>query len=113
MTLALKTAEPILAGSTGRRGDTASDDLRGQVDQFGVLAPRAHGDRDVPAGAQHGRTPGEDAGGPRQQAVVADIGEVAAVERVAVAVVVLVHLAVAAGSPAVTACPCVDGPRGG
>jgi hypothetical protein len=70
--------------------DTAGEDLGGQVDQFGVLAPGADGDRDVPAGSQERRGAGEDFGEAGEEAVVADVGEVAAVEGVAVAVVELV-----------------------
>ena len=35
--------------------DAAGEDLGGQVDEFGVLAPGADGDGDVPAGPQERR----------------------------------------------------------
>ena len=44
-----------------------------------------------PPGRRNGASAGEDSGEPGQQAVVADVGEVAAVEGVAVEVVVLLH----------------------
>jgi hypothetical protein len=72
----------------------AGEDLGGQVDQFGVFAPGADGDRDVPSGPQVCRGGGKDFGEAGQEAVVADVGEVAAVEGVAVEVVVFEGLSV-------------------
>jgi hypothetical protein len=85
----------------------AGKDLGGQVDQFCVFAPRADGDGDVPARPEVAGQSGEDAGEPGEQPVVADVGEVPAVEGVAVEDLWI---------PVVwdtDTCPWVDGPYGG
>ena len=93
--------DEVVVGGAGKESDAAfgwgeagvaaaGEDLGGQVDEFGVFAPGADGDDDVTAGSQVGDEVGEDAGEAGEQAVVADVGEVAAVEGVAVAVEVLV-----------------------
>lgn len=82
--------------------DAAGEDLGRQVDEFGVFAPGAQGDHDMPAGPQERDGGGEDFGEAGQKAMVADVGEVAAIEKVAVAVVVFVHPALGGGTdPAV------------
>jgi len=65
----------------------AGHDLGGEVDEFAVLAPRPHGDHDMPAGAEQGGGFGEDAGEPGEQPVVGEVGQVGPVGVVAVAVV--------------------------
>src|SRR6185436_12708012 len=94
--VAARVGDPAEQGHTALDRDEAGVacagfDLGGQVDQLGVFPPRAHGDHDPAVGAQVGRGEGEDAGEPGEQAVVADVGQVAAVEQVTVAVVALVH----------------------
>lgn len=76
-------------------------DLGWEVDEFGVFAPGAEGDDDVAAGAEVGGGGGEDAGEAGEESVVADVGEVASVEGVAVAMEPLVHAGVAGGDSAV------------
>jgi len=78
--------------------DAAGQDLGRQVDEFGVFSPGAQGDHDMPARSQERRGGGEDPGEAGQQAVVADVGQVAAIEKVAVAVVVFVHPALRRGT---------------
>ena len=114
-----RATNPPVLGDPAEQGDAAFDrdqpggaaaggDLGGQVDQFGVFPPGPHGDHDPPAGAQERGGEGEDAGEPGQQPVVADVGQVPAVEQVPVEVVALVH----PGGSVVT-WPWVEGPYGG
>ncbi|MFD4440524.1 hypothetical protein ACFWPK_12190 [Nocardia sp. NPDC058519] len=79
--------DEVAVCEAAEEGDT---DVGREVDQFGVLEPGAGGDHNVAAGAEVGDGFGEDAGEAEEQAVEADLGEVAAVEDRAVAVVAFV-----------------------
>lgn len=79
----------------------ACSDLGREIDEFAVFAPGTQGDDDVPAGAEVGGGSGEDSGEAGEEPVVADVGEVASVEGVAVAVEPFVHAGVAGGDSAV------------
>lgn len=89
---AAEQGDAALDGNQAGSG-AAGEDLGGQVDQLGVLAPGPDGDGDVSAGTQDVGQRGEDLLEPGEQAVVADVGEVPAVEQVAVEVVVLLYAA--------------------